>query len=125
MADDDATTAIRSTTAADGSVIDKKARNKDEAIGVDSKLGKRGLLARLWKLLIGRRDEDYEKRLHYLSKAEASIHSRMKQRAQRWRKSARNVVLISVFIEVSKMLWLDFFLMSFENVITSSFQNEY
>ncbi|CAA6655784.1 unnamed protein product [Spirodela intermedia] len=44
--------------------------------------------------------EDYEKRLEYLSKEEASVHVRLKRRAQRWRKTVRNIIVFSVVLEV-------------------------
>ena len=70
---------------------------------------KRGILSRMWNALIRGRGDDFEKKLQYLSKEEASVHARMKKRAHRWRKSARNIILFSVSLEVICFLVLFFF----------------
>ncbi|KAM0025885.1 putative Lunapark family protein [Helianthus debilis subsp. tardiflorus] len=41
-------------------------------------------------------DDDFEKRLRYISKEEATILARMKKRSTRWRKTARNLIVFSV-----------------------------
>ncbi|KAJ6809711.1 uncharacterized protein M6B38_162790 [Iris pallida] len=62
---------------------------------------KRGLLSRMWRVVFGGRSEDYEKKLKHLSKEEASVHSRMKRRALRTRKAARNIIVFSAILEVA------------------------
>ncbi|KAG0497857.1 hypothetical protein HPP92_002548 [Vanilla planifolia] len=59
-----------------------------------------GVLARLWRGIFGGGGEDYEKRLKHLSNEEALVHARMKRRALRSRRMARNVIVLSVFLEV-------------------------
>lgn len=77
-----------------------------------------GFLGRVWNGMFGGRGEDYEKRLQYLSKEEAIVHARMKRRAQRWRKMARNVILCSVLAEVSvDTLFVRFLFFSLEFLI--------
>lgn len=44
--------------------------------------------------------EDFERKLQNLSKEEASVHTRMKRRSQRWRKLARGVIVYSVIMEL-------------------------
>ncbi|XP_077220196.1 uncharacterized protein At2g24330-like isoform X2 [Tasmannia lanceolata] len=61
---------------------------------------KRGILSRIWNGIFRRRNDDFEKRLQHLSKEEASVHARMKRRAQRWRRTARNLIIFSVILEV-------------------------
>ncbi|MFS7978082.1 putative Lunapark family protein [Helianthus anomalus] len=41
-------------------------------------------------------DDDFEKRLRYISKEETTILDRMKKRSTRWRKSARNLIVFFV-----------------------------
>jgi hypothetical protein len=59
-----------------------------------------GVLGRLWRGLFGGR-EDYEKRLQYLSKEEASVHARMRRRTQLSRRAVRNIIVLSVLAEVA------------------------
>ncbi|PKU86366.1 Uncharacterized protein MA16_Dca019911 [Dendrobium catenatum] len=59
-----------------------------------------GVVARIWKGIFGGGSDDYEKRLSYLSKEEASVHARMKRRALRSRRTARNIIVLSFFVEV-------------------------
>ncbi|KAM0875775.1 hypothetical protein ACQ4PT_036593 [Festuca glaucescens] len=58
-----------------------------------------GVLARMWRGLFGGR-EDYEKRLQYLSKEEASVHARMRRRTHFSRRTVRNIIVLSVLAEV-------------------------
>ncbi|KAK1294751.1 Uncharacterized protein QJS10_CPA16g01516 [Acorus calamus] len=61
----------------------------------------RGLLSRIWHgIFSGRRGDDFEKLLQHLSKEEATVLARMKGRAQLWRRTARNIVVLSVVLEV-------------------------
>jgi hypothetical protein len=64
-----------------------------------TKKGGGGVLGRLWRGLFGGR-EDYEKRLQYLSKEEASVHARMRRRTQLSRRTVRNIIVLSVLAEV-------------------------
>ncbi|WOL10728.1 hypothetical protein Cni_G19487 [Canna indica] len=57
---------------------------------------RRGFFSRIWRGIFGRGREDYEKRLQYLSKEEAAVHSRMKRRAQTSRRAVRNLIVFSV-----------------------------
>ncbi|KAI3774943.1 hypothetical protein L1987_49508 [Smallanthus sonchifolius] len=45
-------------------------------------------------------DDDFEKRLQYIAKEEATILARMKKRSSRWRKTARNLIVSFVLLEV-------------------------
>jgi hypothetical protein len=62
-----------------------------------------GVLGRLWRGLFGGR-EDYEKRLQYLSKEEASVHARMRRRTQLSRRTVRNIIVLSVLAEVAAQI---------------------
>ncbi|XP_077235289.1 uncharacterized protein At2g24330-like [Tasmannia lanceolata] len=61
---------------------------------------KRGILSRIWNGIFRTHNEDFEKRLQHLSNEEASVHARMKRRAQRWRGTARNLIIFYVTLEV-------------------------
>lgn len=60
----------------------------------------RGFLSRVWSGVFGGRSEDYEKRLQYLSKEEALVMSRMQRRARTSKKRARNLILMTILIEL-------------------------
>ncbi|KAG6470266.1 hypothetical protein ZIOFF_071331 [Zingiber officinale] len=60
---------------------------------------RRSFLSRLLRGIFAA-DNDIQKKLEHISKEEASIHSRLKRRAQSSRKIARNVIFLSVIIEV-------------------------
>ncbi|RWV93137.1 hypothetical protein GW17_00044427 [Ensete ventricosum] len=62
---------------------------------------RRGFVARLWHGILGGRNEDYEKRLQHLSKEEATVHARMKRRAQSSRRIVRDLIVLSVILEVA------------------------
>ncbi|XXG54806.1 hypothetical protein AAC387_Pa03g2593 [Persea americana] len=74
------------------------ANQKKEGVAPSKK--RRGVLSRIWNGIFRRGNEDFEKRLQHLSKEEASVHARMKGRAQTWRRTARNIIVISVILEV-------------------------
>lgn len=59
-----------------------------------------GFFSRLWKGIFASGREDYEKKLQYLSKEEASVHARLKRRAHSWRKRSTNIIVFSVILEV-------------------------
>ncbi|CAL9199534.1 unnamed protein product [Musa hybrid cultivar] len=66
---------------------------------------RRGFVARLWHGIFAGRNEDYEKRLQYLSKEEATVHSRMKRRAQSSRRIVRDLIVLSVILEVAAVVY--------------------
>lgn len=66
-----------------------------------TKKRKPGFFVRIWRGIFGgMRSEDYEKRLQYLSKEEATVHARIKKRAQSSRRMVRNLIAISILSEV-------------------------
>ncbi|KAF3784477.1 Uncharacterized protein EJ110_NYTH27290 [Nymphaea thermarum] len=75
--------------------------------GQSTKQTNGGILSRIWHGIFRRGGDDFEKKLQYLSKEEASVHSRMKKRAQSWRSTARSIMVYSVVLEViSAPLWV-------------------
>lgn len=74
---------------------DNKSATKE---GVTKKQ-KPGFFVRIWRGIFGGR-EDFEKRLQYLSKEEATVHARIKKRAQSSRRMVRNLIAISILSEV-------------------------
>lgn len=65
-----------------------------------TKKGKGSIFARFWNGLIRLHGDDFEKRLQYIHKEEATILARLKTRSTRWRKTARNIIVSSVLLEV-------------------------
>ncbi|GKC33754.1 hypothetical protein Tco_1046138 [Tanacetum coccineum] len=68
--------------------------------GLKSKKKKKGILGRIWSMFRFGNGDDFEKRLQYITKEEGSIVMRMKRRAMRWRRTARNLIIFSVLIEL-------------------------
>ncbi|KAL1210477.1 hypothetical protein V5N11_006802 [Cardamine amara subsp. amara] len=60
----------------------------------------KGLFSRLWNGIFRVRGDDFEKRLQYISREEATILSRMKHRSITWRKLTRNLIVSSVLFEI-------------------------
>ncbi|KAJ4759637.1 integral membrane metal-binding family protein (DUF2296) [Rhynchospora pubera] len=67
---------------------------------------KPGFFARIWRGIFGgMRSEDFEKRLQYLSKEEATVHARIKKRAQSSRRMVRNLIFISILSEIVAVIY--------------------
>ncbi|KAJ0966822.1 hypothetical protein J5N97_023739 [Dioscorea zingiberensis] len=84
-------------------------RMAEDAAGDGKKVGparegkqrrRRGFISRLWSGVFGGRSEDFEKRLQYLSKEEASVMGRMQRRARTSKKRAFNVILMTILVEL-------------------------
>ncbi|KAI3702793.1 hypothetical protein L6452_28545 [Arctium lappa] len=61
---------------------------------------KKSFFSRVWNVLFRLHADDFEKRLQYISKEEATLLSRMKRRSSSWKATARNLIIVSVFLEV-------------------------
>lgn len=61
---------------------------------------KKGVLSRLWGAILRLHRDDFEKRLQYISKEEATILSRIARRSNSWRRMTRNLILFSLLLEV-------------------------
>ncbi|KAI4316238.1 hypothetical protein L6164_024237 [Bauhinia variegata] len=59
-----------------------------------------GIISRIWNGLFRLHGDDFEKRLQYISKEEASVLSRMSRRSQSWRRTIRHLIIFSVIFEV-------------------------
>ncbi|KAK1439636.1 hypothetical protein QVD17_05456 [Tagetes erecta] len=73
-------------------VVEEKNKSKKKKKG--------GFFSRIWNSLFRLRGDDFEKRLQYISKEEATLLSRMKRRSLRWRTTARNLIIFSLLLEV-------------------------
>ncbi|XP_020572184.1 uncharacterized protein At2g24330-like [Phalaenopsis equestris] len=96
MADQD-TAAAGDDLSSSSSVVNPPKKSGTTA---KSKQRRSGLVGRLLRGIFGGGNDDYEKRLSYLSKEEASVHARMKRRALRSRRMTRNVIVFSFVLEV-------------------------
>ena len=65
-----------------------------------------GIVSRIWNSLFRVHGDDFEKRLQHISKEEASVLARMKKRTQSWRRMTRNLIVLSVIMEVSLVCYL-------------------
>ncbi|XP_010525836.1 PREDICTED: uncharacterized protein At2g24330 [Tarenaya hassleriana] len=68
--------------------------------GGGGKKKRKGFFSRLWNGIFRARGDDFEKRLQYISREEATVLSRMKRRSQTWRKLTRNLIVFSIIFEV-------------------------
>ncbi|KAJ4974698.1 hypothetical protein NE237_007872 [Protea cynaroides] len=66
----------------------------------NGKRQRKGIISRIWNGLFRIRGEDFEKRLQHISKEEASILSRTRDRSQNWRTVAKLIIYSSVVLEV-------------------------
>lgn len=73
------------------------AAEKDTGV---QKKKRRGIISRIWNGLFRRHGDDFEKRLQHISKEEASVLARMKRRSQSSRTMTRNLIVLSVILEV-------------------------
>ena len=71
-----------------------------EEDGNTNKKTKKSFFSRVWNVLFRLHADNFEKRLQYISKEEATILSRMKRRSSSWKATARNLIIVSVFFEV-------------------------
>ncbi|MFS7960546.1 putative Lunapark family protein [Helianthus anomalus] len=74
-------------------VVEEKSGDVDK-----KKTKKKGILSRIWNVVFGLRGDDFKKRLQYISKEDATLHSRLKRRSLRWRRTARNLVFFLLFL---------------------------
>ncbi|KAF3322283.1 putative integral membrane zinc-ribbon metal-binding protein [Carex littledalei] len=79
---------------------DDKSATKEGA----TKKQKPGFFVRIWRGIFGGR-EDFEKRLQYLSKEEATVHARIKKRAHSSRRMVRNLIAISILSEIVAVVY--------------------
>ncbi|KAK8947765.1 hypothetical protein KSP40_PGU007562 [Platanthera guangdongensis] len=88
--------------AADGedTATSSSAANPQKKGGAPAKSKQKRMVTRMWRGIFGGGGDDYEKRLSYLSREEASVHARMKRRAIRSRGTFRNIIVLSAVLEV-------------------------
>lgn len=82
-----------------------------DAVLTPKRQQRRGFVSRLLRGIFAA-DNDIQKKLEHISKEEASIHARLKRRAQSSRKIARNVIFLSVIVEVGFLFDLRFLIPS-------------
>lgn len=75
------------------------------------KTQRRGILSRVWKGIFRLHGDDFEKRLQYISKEEAAVVARLKRRSYTWRRMTRNLIVISVILEVTFYFFVTFLLL--------------
>ncbi|XP_024965585.1 uncharacterized protein At2g24330-like [Cynara cardunculus var. scolymus] len=80
-------------------VVEEKNDSKSKKSKSKSK-NKKGIFSRIWNTVFRLGSDDFEKRLQYISKEEATLLSRMKRRSLRWRRTARNLIIFSVILEL-------------------------
>ncbi|XLR03610.1 uncharacterized protein At2g24330-like [Arachis ipaensis] len=99
-------------------VVGEGEKKKEESVGATAVVGdgeeeknkkknkskKQGLISRIWNGIFRRRSDDFEKRLQYISKEEAAVMARVNRRNRSWRRTSRQIIIISVIFEVHFLL---------------------
>ncbi|CAH2077399.1 unnamed protein product [Thlaspi arvense] len=89
----------------EGAVVETGEQNDSAVAAVTAssdsvKKKRKGFFSRIWNGIFRVRGDDFEKRLQYISKEEATVLSRMKRRSITWRKLTRNLIASSVIFEI-------------------------
>ncbi|KAF3772279.1 Uncharacterized protein EJ110_NYTH58316 [Nymphaea thermarum] len=92
-------------TSEEKTLVEQSANSTDKKKEKTTNRQRKGILSRIWHAIFSRGRDDFEKKLQYLSKEEASVHSRMKKRAQTWRSMARNLIVYSVVLEAAALIY--------------------
>lgn len=87
---------------ADDKGVVGEANKKDAATvpEVVAKKKRKGLFSRMFSGIFRLHGDDFEKRLKYISKEEATVLARMQRRSITWRRMSRHLILFSVLFEV-------------------------
>ncbi|KAG9155967.1 hypothetical protein Leryth_012039 [Lithospermum erythrorhizon] len=67
---------------------------------IKNKKRKKGVFSRIFNGIFRLHGDDFEKRLQYISKEEAAILSRRKRRSHSWRVTTKNLIILSLALEV-------------------------
>ncbi|KAI3755746.1 hypothetical protein L1987_55552 [Smallanthus sonchifolius] len=86
-------------------MAEEKAGKEVDVERKKKKKTKTSFWSRVWNGLFGIHGDDFEKRLQYISKEEATLLARMKRRSSSWRATARNLIVVSVFLEVMALAY--------------------
>ncbi|KAF3446034.1 hypothetical protein FNV43_RR11212 [Rhamnella rubrinervis] len=65
-----------------------------------AKKKRKGIISRLWNGIFRLHNDDFEKRLQYISKTEVTVLGRMKRRSQTCRRMIRHLIMFSIIFEV-------------------------
>lgn len=65
-----------------------------------AKKKQKGFFSRIWNGIFRLHNDDFEKRLQYISKEEAAVLGRLKRRSQTCRRTIRQLITFSIIFEV-------------------------
>ncbi|XP_060961468.1 uncharacterized protein At2g24330 isoform X2 [Cannabis sativa] len=68
-------------------------------VGKKKKKVRKGIFSRIWNGIFRINGDDFEKRLQYISKEEATVLARIKRRSQTWRPIIRYLIIFSLIFE--------------------------
>jgi hypothetical protein len=96
---------------ADDKVVEegeKKETNTSSTAAGNEKKKRKGFISRIWNGIFRLHGDDFEKRLQYISKEEATVIARMTRRSRSRRHVSRNLIVFSVIFEVCYifLIWL-------------------
>jgi len=66
----------------------------------EEKKKKKGFISRIWHAMFRSNNDDFEKRLQYITKEENAVVVRMSNRSRSWRRTSRQLILFSILFEV-------------------------
>lgn len=72
----------------------------------NEKKKRKGFFSRIWNGIFRSHGNDFEKRLQYISKEEASVIAKMTRRARSRRQISRNLIVFSVIFEVCYLFYI-------------------
>lgn len=84
----------------ESSAVKENIENNGEKTKEEKKTKKKGFISRIWNAIFRSNNDDFEKRLQYITKEENAVVVRMSNRSRSWRRTSRQLILFSVLFEV-------------------------
>ncbi|XP_047161182.1 uncharacterized protein At2g24330-like [Vigna umbellata] len=84
----------------ESSAVKENIENNGEKTKEEKKTKKKGFISRIWNAIFRSNNDDFEKRLQYITKEENAVVVRLSNRSRSWRRTSRQLILFSVLFEV-------------------------
>ncbi|WVY90165.1 hypothetical protein V8G54_035679 [Vigna mungo] len=96
----------------ESSAVKENIENNGEKTKEEKKTKKKGFISRIWNAIFRSNNDDFEKRLQYITKEENAVVVRMSNRSRSWRRTSRQLILFSVLFEslMMTLTWFELFL---------------
>ncbi|KAM6559595.1 hypothetical protein CsatA_028834 [Cannabis sativa] len=83
----------------EGEKVESGTTTTASEVGKKKKKVRKGIFSRIWNGIFRINGDDFEKRLQYISKEEATVLARIKRRSQTWRPIIRYLIIFSLIFE--------------------------